>query len=65
MTATLGKRPSYAWRSLMSACDVLKQGLIWHVGDGRGVKIWGDRVLPTPISFSVQSPKRFFMEDAR
>jgi hypothetical protein len=49
----------------MSACDVLKQELIWHVGDGRDVKIWGDRVLPMPISFSVQSLKRFFTEDSR
>jgi hypothetical protein len=49
----------------MSACDVLKQGLIWHVRDGRDVKIWGDRLLPMPIYFSVQSPKRFFTEDAR
>jgi hypothetical protein len=28
LMATLDKRPSFAWRSLLSACEVFKQGLI-------------------------------------
>lgn len=53
MEATVGSRPSYAWRSLMASQDLLKNGLLWRVGDGQDIKIWGFRWLPTPISFSV------------
>lgn len=34
LDANLGKRPSFAWRSLMSASDVFKNGLTWRVDDG-------------------------------
>lgn len=49
----------------MPGCDVLKNGLVWRVGDGRDVCNWGDKWLPTPISFLVQSPIRHLTEDAR
>jgi len=55
LEASLGKRPSYAWRSIFLARNLLKQGLVWRVGNGASIKIWGDRWIPTPISFSVQS----------
>jgi hypothetical protein len=42
--------------SILSAKDILAQGLIWRVGDGNSINVWGDRWLPTPTSFSVQSP---------
>jgi len=29
------------------------------VGDGRDIKIWGDKWILTPISFLIQSPQRF------
>jgi hypothetical protein len=32
------------------------------VGDGSNIKIWGDRWLPTPTSYSVQSPIRILDE---
>jgi hypothetical protein len=32
MGVTLGKKPSFAWRSLMSTCDVLKNGLCMESG---------------------------------
>jgi hypothetical protein len=57
LEANLGRQPSFAWRSLLSACDLLKNWIIWRVGDGRDIRILGDRWLPTPISFYVQSPK--------
>lgn len=37
----LGKRPSYAWRSIWNLEKLLQEGLIWRVGDDRTVKIWG------------------------
>jgi hypothetical protein len=54
----IGKRPSYAWRSLMNAKQVLKPGLIWRVGDGSEIKVWGDPWLPTPSTYTVQTPHR-------
>jgi ribonuclease HI len=59
LESTLGAKPSYAWRSIYYARDLLCKGLVWRVGDGRKIKIWGDKWLPTPSTFSVQSvPKR-------
>jgi hypothetical protein len=55
LEASLGKRPSYAWRSIFVARNLLKHGLVWRIGNGATVKIWGDRWIPTPISYSVQS----------
>jgi hypothetical protein len=65
LEATSGARPSFAWRSLMAACDVLKNGLVWRVGDGRDICIWGDKWIPTPISFSIQSPQQILPVDAK
>jgi hypothetical protein len=65
LEAKLGNRPSFAWRSIMAAQGTLKQGLIWRIGNGRDIKIWGDQWLPTPVSFMVQSPRLMLGEDAR
>jgi len=59
LDSALGAKPSYAWRSIYYAKDLLCKGLVWRVGDGRKIKVWGDKWLPTPSTFSVQSiPKR-------
>jgi hypothetical protein len=55
MDATLGNRPSYAWRSIFMAREVLHLGLRWHIGDGKSVDIWRDPWLPTKGSFMVRS----------
>jgi hypothetical protein len=55
LVAPLGSKPSFAWRSLCNAKDLMVQGLIWRIGDGKSVKIWGDRWLATPTTFVVQS----------
>ena len=41
--AELGQKPSYAWRSIMSAQDVVKAGHRWRVGDGTSIQIWRDK----------------------
>jgi hypothetical protein len=35
----LGLRPSFAWRSIHSSCELLKEGLIWRIGNGENVRI--------------------------
>jgi hypothetical protein len=66
LEATLEKRPSFTCRSLMPACDVLKNGLIWRVGDGSDIRrIWGNKWLPSPTSFSIQSLHRILAVNTR
>lgn len=55
MIATLRNQPSYAWRSIFVAREVLHLGLRWHIGDGKSVHIWRDPWLPTKGSFMVRS----------
>jgi hypothetical protein len=51
-------RASFVWRSICSVRSLLLHGLLWRVGDGKSIKIWGDRWLPTPITHYVQSPPK-------
>ncbi|KAF5459849.1 hypothetical protein F2P56_019763 [Juglans regia] len=52
LEATVGCRPSLAWKSLMAGLDLLKEGLIWRIGSGLKVKIWEFRWLPKPFSLT-------------
>jgi hypothetical protein len=64
LISEVGTRPSFVWRSLLSAKELLIEGLVWRIGDGKSIKIWQDRWLPTPISYSVQSPPRLVPDDS-
>ena len=56
LDSDLGNKPSFAWRSIHSSCELLKEGLIWRVGNGEQVQIWKDKWLPQPSTYMVQSP---------
>jgi hypothetical protein len=56
LEANMGSRPSLVWRSLMASRDLLREGLFWRIGDGESTRIWGDKWIPKPSSFLVQSP---------
>jgi hypothetical protein len=64
LSSELGRRPSYAWRSIWNAKKLLQEGLVWRVGDGRSIKIWKDRWLEKPSTFLVQSPVQILNEEA-
>jgi hypothetical protein len=36
---------SYAWQSILKARDVIKNGIVWRVGNGKTIKIWRQRWL--------------------
>ena len=37
---------SYSWRSILKGVDLLKEGLVWRIGDGSNIKVWKDPCLP-------------------
>jgi hypothetical protein len=64
LEAQKGTRGSYAWSSIFSARALLIEGLIWRIGDGKQVKIWGDKWVPQPSTFKIQSPCKSLPMDA-
>ena len=53
----MGHNPSYAWRSIWNAMEIVHEGSRWRVGDGISINIWEDRWLPTPSTFKVITPQ--------
>ena len=45
--AKVGKKTSFAWRSIMAAQHLVKCGLRWQVGDGCSIRVWQDKWLTT------------------
>jgi hypothetical protein len=56
LEAVLGRKPSYAWRSILSAKPLMTEGLLWRVGDGSSIRIWKDKWIPMPTLYAVQTP---------
>ena len=48
MEAELGSNPSFVWRSLLQAHDVIREGSVWEVGDGWSISISSHKRLPQP-----------------
>lgn len=44
----LGTRPSYAWRSILHGRELLKEGQVHKLDDGRGTKVWLDNWILGP-----------------
>jgi hypothetical protein len=58
LEASCGKKPSFAWRSIQSSSDLIREGLVWRVGNGRRIRIWQDRWILSPTTYKVLSPPR-------
>lgn len=41
LSAKLGNSPSLIWRSICSVMNLLKEGLVWKVRNGKNIKVWG------------------------
>lgn len=39
MDASLGNNPSYVWCSLLAAREIIQEGAVWKVGDGRKIEV--------------------------
>ncbi|XP_021734157.1 uncharacterized protein LOC110700882 [Chenopodium quinoa] len=37
---------SYTWRSIISARDLVVEGSSWLIGNGKSVRLWGDKWIP-------------------
>ena len=46
LNAKIGSNPSYIWRSILEAQDVVRQGMRRKIGDGKSTLIWQDPWLP-------------------
>jgi hypothetical protein len=63
LDAKLGSGPSLAWRSILASKELICDGIVWRIGNGKEVRVWGDKWLPIASSFSVQSPKPAQFQD--
>jgi ribonuclease HI len=56
LTAGCPKRASFTWRSIMHGRDLLKEGLIWRVGNGNDIDVRNQNWIPRS---SLQWPMGF------
>lgn len=42
LNARLGYSNSFSWRTIWSAKNLVKEGILWRVGNGRAINIWRD-----------------------
>ena len=55
----------YAWKSILSARDVVRKGMVWQIGDGKTVRLKEDKWLPDQVYRSVSSPLHSIPLDAK
>jgi hypothetical protein len=56
LEADLGSHPSQIWRSILDGRNILSQGLIKRIGDGRSTRIWSDSWLPRDYQLKPIAP---------
>lgn len=49
---------SPSWRAVVFGLELLKEGLIWRVGDGKSIKIWRHSWLPRDLGLRVLGKTR-------
>jgi hypothetical protein len=46
LSAACPKKASYTWRSILHGRELLKEGLIWRVGNGSNINVWSQNWMP-------------------
>lgn len=46
LDASCPKSASTTWKSIVHGRSLLKEGLMWRIGDGREVNVWTDNWIP-------------------
>ena len=67
LSAPIGNNPSKTWRAIYDGIEVLKQGLIKRIGDGKSTLIWGCNWIPRtgmfrPLYSEKRNPPTFVSE---
>lgn len=57
MEASSCNGASYAWRSIQRGLQVIRNGMIWRIGNGSSVNIWRDPWIPREWSRRPLTPK--------
>jgi hypothetical protein len=55
LQAKIGANPSFTWRSMLNVRPLLEEGLMWRIGSGKQVRIWGDKWIPSSTDHRVHS----------
>ena len=58
LNASLGSRPSYAWRSIHAAHKLIQHGARVVIGNGRDTKIWQERWIGAAPATMIKSVRR-------
>ena len=58
LEATVSPGISYSWRSILRGLELLKDGIIWRIGDGENIRIWDDPWLNREGSRQPITPRR-------
>ncbi|KAG8496161.1 hypothetical protein CXB51_009002 [Gossypium anomalum] len=53
LNSELGNLPSYTWKSIWAAKELLKSGLVWRVGNGHNIRIEADVWVPNADSLHI------------
>jgi hypothetical protein len=46
LTTSAPKSGSFTWKSILHGRDLLKEGLVWRIGNGQKIKVWEDNWIP-------------------
>jgi hypothetical protein len=65
LDAKLGHQPSYGWRSMWSAKELLKAGLVWRVRNGDKIRVHKDKWLPLNVAYNDLIPRVGLSNNAR
>lgn len=65
LNSALGSRPFYAWRSIWESIPLLKEGMMWRIGDGSKIKIREDKWIPYPQPHHFQALVQVLNPEAR